>query len=146
LEPRENLTVLTNALNVAVETTKKKISTTIFGGIIRPSTQYIIGPDTIGMVQQHNADIAFLGLGAISIANGLMAPNRLEADVKKELIKIANKIVIVADSSKIDKLAMYSFGTVQDMTTFITDENADPEFLNKLETMNIEILIAEEVV
>ena len=143
LDPQKNLTVLTDALNIALETTRRNIHTVILGGEIRNTTLSIIGPDAVEMADHYHADKLFLGLSAMSIVRGLMTPNRMEAEIKKKLIQIANQIVVIADYSKIDKIAFYSFASVEDIDVLITDANADKGFLAELRNYDIEVLIAE---
>ena len=137
----KDLTVLTDALNIAVESTKRNINTIILGGIIRNSTLGITGPDAVEMIRHYHADKLFLGISALSISKGLMTPNRMEAEIKKELIKIANEVIVVADSSKINSTALYSFSSMADISVLITDKNADKIFVDNLEEMNIRVLI-----
>jgi DeoR/GlpR family transcriptional regulator of sugar metabolism len=85
------------------------VSTILFGGIISRQAMALVGPDTIAMIRNFHADELFLGANAVTPEKGLMTPNRLQADVKKELIKIASEVIVVADSSKIDKTALFAF-------------------------------------
>ena len=145
LQDFEDLTILTDALNIAVHTIKySNIKTILFGGEIRNTTLSVIGPDAVDMIKHYHADKLFLAASAISIDKGLMTPSRMEAEIKKELINIANRIIVVADSSKINATALYSFCSVNDINTFITDFNAENEFTNELKNLGIEVLIAEE--
>jgi DeoR/GlpR family transcriptional regulator of sugar metabolism len=139
----KDLTVLTNALNVAVEATRKNINTIILGGIIRNSTLGIIGPDTVDMIRHYHADKLVMGVSAMHASKGFMTPNRMEAEIKKELVKIANQVIIVADHSKIGKTALFSFASLDEINVLVTDKGADPVFLKVLQDHDIEILLAD---
>jgi DeoR/GlpR family transcriptional regulator of sugar metabolism len=143
LGEKKNLTVLTNALNIAVESTRRGINTIIMGGVIRPSTLSIIGPDAIEMIRHYHADKLFIGVSGISISKGLMTPNRLEAETKKELIKAGNQIIIVADHSKLYKTALCSFGALEDIDVLVTDRGVDQEWMEKLREYEIEVVVAD---
>ncbi len=87
---KNDLTIVTDALNIAFATTSANISTIILGGSIRNSKLSVVGPDAINMLKHYHADKAFLGVSGISIDKDLMVPNRLEAEIKKGLREMAN--------------------------------------------------------
>ena len=138
------LTVLTNALNIALETAKyPNITTVVFGGIVNPNTLSLSGPDTVKTCRFFYADKLFISVSAISIEKGLMNTSRHESETKKELVKIANDVIVVTDSSKIGKTALYSFGSIEDMTTLITDKHAHGGFVDELRSIGINVILAE---
>lgn len=138
----KNLIILTNALNIAINTIRySNIETIIIGGNVRKGNLSIIGPDSINMIKNYHAEKLFIGISAISIERGLMTPNRMEAEINSELLKIAKKVIVVADSSKIGRMSLYSFGTIDDIDVIITDKNADKEFLAELKNRNKEVIV-----
>ncbi len=139
----KNITVLTNALNIAINTIRyNDIKTIIIGGNVRKRNLSIIGPDSINMIKNYHAKKLFIGISAISIERGLMTPNRMEAEINSELLKIAEKVIVVTDSSKIGSMSLYSFGKIDDIDVIITDKNADEGFLAELKNRNKEVIIA----
>jgi len=138
-----SLTVLTYGLNIAFELAKyEKISTIVFGGILSHQAMAILGPDAIAMIHNYHADKLFLAANAVTLEKGLMTPNRLQADVKRELIKIANELIVVVDSSKVNKTALFAFCSLNDVSTFIIDKEADPQFTRQLEDRGVKVLLA----
>ncbi len=138
-----DLTVLTYGLNCAYESSQhENISTIIFGGIISNQSMAALGPDAVNMIRQYHGDKLFLAANAMTIGKGLMTPNRMQADIKRELIKIANEVIVVADSSKINKTALFTFCSFEDITTLVIDENAESHFTHELEQRGISVLIA----
>ncbi len=143
LPENKDITVLTDALNVAVESTRRKINTIILGGVIRNSTLCVTGPDAAEMARHYHADKLILGVSALSTTKGLMVPNRMEAEIKTELIKAANQVIVVADHSKLQKTALYSFSTLADIEILITDKGADPAVLKELQVHDIEVVLVD---
>jgi DeoR/GlpR family transcriptional regulator of sugar metabolism len=140
-----NLTVLTYGLNIAFELAKyEQISTIVFGGFLSNQAMAILGPDAIGMIHNYHADKLFLAANAVTLEKGLMTPNRLQADVKRELIKIANEVIVAVDSSKVNKTALFAFCSLNDASSFIIDKDADSAFIRQLEDRGVKVLIAEE--
>ena len=138
----QELTLLTYGLNIACELSQNdSISTIIFGGIISNPAMAVLGPDAVEMIKHYRADKLFLAANAIDIEKGLMTPNRMQADIKKELIKIANEIIVVSDSSKFYKTALFSFCNFDVISKVVTDSRADSEFINSLKLKGIEVLL-----
>jgi DeoR/GlpR family transcriptional regulator of sugar metabolism len=139
-----NLKIFTNSISIASEISNNpNISTVVFGGEIRNSISSITGPDTINMCQRYHTDKLFLSITAVSLGNGLMNPNRLESEVKMNLIKMANEIIVLADSSKINKVALFSFCSLNEISTFITDSNANNDFLDELKKLGISVITVD---
>ena len=143
LSGRKDLTILTDGLNIAMEATRRGLSTILVGGIVRNSTLCITGPDAVEMIRHYHADKLFLGVSAVSIAKGLMTPNRMEAEIKRALMDIADRVILVIDHSKAEKTSLYSFGPVQDIDMLITDEAADKTFIEELTGLNKEVILVK---
>lgn len=138
----KSLVVLTNALNIAIKTVKyPNIETIIIGGNIRKGRLSIIGPDSMNMIKNYHAQKLFLGISAVSVKRGFMTPNRMEAEINSELLKISEKVIVVSDSSKIGRTSLYSFGNIDDIDVFITDSKVDNEFIGELKRVNKDIFI-----
>jgi DeoR/GlpR family transcriptional regulator of sugar metabolism len=139
----QDLTLLTYGLDIAYETSRcENISTIIFGGIVNNRSMAVLGPDAVSMIRNYHSDTLFLAANAMNLEKGLMTPNRMQADIKKELIKIANKVVVVADSSKINKTALFAFCPLDNVSTLITDECADHRFVEELKNRGVEVIFA----
>lgn len=139
-----DLTIITNALNIAnIAINLKNVTASIIvGGVIRKNTYGIVGPDSINMIRSYNAQKFFMGISGISIEKGLMSPSREEAEIKAEFIKVSKEVIVVADSSKINKTSLFSFGNIEDISIFITDQKANKKFISNLREKNIEVIIA----
>ena len=113
----------------------------ILGGIIQKKTSSVVGPDAIKMISELHADIYFLGTNAFDVNRGLMTPNRMEAEIKKSLISISDSVILLADSSKIRKRALFHFCPPENIDIFITDSGIDKEFINEISKYNIKTII-----
>ena len=103
----------------------------------------VLGSDAAAMIRNYHGDKLFLAVNAMTIEKGLMTPNRMQADLKKELLKITNEVIVVADSSKINKTALFTFCSINDISVLITDAEADQEFLEEFKNRNIKVFIAK---
>ena len=137
----QHLTVLCYSLDVANEMiAHENITTMIVGGVIRNKTASAVGPDAVAMIKKMHTHKLFLGTNAIDLEKGLMTPNRMEAEIKEALIGSADEVILLADSSKFQKKALFPFGTVEDVDVLITDNNGDASFLEELRKKGVKVV------
>lgn len=144
LDQKNDLTILTNGLNIAMEIVKfqyQHLQTILLGGNLRQKTLTLTGHDTISVLKHYHADKMFLSATAFSHDFGLSNPNRYEAEIRKQLIEISEQLIVVADHTKLNRKALYKEGSVEDIDILITDSLAEEEYLRGLEALGIEILI-----
>lgn len=79
----------------------------------------------------------------MSIKNGLTTPNVDMAAVKKQIIESADKVILIADSSKIERKAFVSYAPISEVDVLITDEHADNGFTETLRGAGITVVCAE---
>jgi len=135
------LTILTYSLDVArAAVDAGELNCIMLGGIIRRNTYSAVGPDAVTMLNRFQATTLFLAANAVSIDRGLMTPNRMEAEVKQGLIDISQRVVLLADSSKLGRRALVSFCRLSEVDTLVTDTGADPDQLEPLRELGIEVV------
>ncbi|WP_214414864.1 DeoR/GlpR family DNA-binding transcription regulator [Sphaerisporangium fuscum] len=120
--PGAQLTVVTNALNIAAElTVRQNVKLVVTGGVARPQSYELIGPLSSGVLEQVTLDIAFLGVDAIDAVAGASAHHEGEASVNNQLIRRASRVVAVADASKVGRRAFAKICGIGEIDTLITD-------------------------
>jgi DeoR family transcriptional regulator of aga operon len=67
------------------------------------------------------------------------------AGIKKQMIDASDQVVLLSDSSKVNRTAFASYAPVRDVNIFITDELADPEFVESIRRLGIDIISARIV-
>ena len=104
------LTVVTNAMNVALELTESAgIEVHMLGGIVRNTSTSVAGPVAERMLQQFTCRKLFLGVDGIDLQHGLTTSNSLEAHLNMRMVEAAEQVIVVADSSK---FGLRSFGRI----------------------------------
>lgn len=73
------------------------------GGMVRHSSSSVVGPISETMLAEFTFTKLFLGVDGIDLDFGLTTTNSLEASLNKAMIKAAQKIIVLADSSKFGK-------------------------------------------
>jgi DeoR/GlpR family transcriptional regulator of sugar metabolism len=142
LGSKQNLTVLTYSLDVArAAVDSGALYCIMLGGLVRQNTYSAVGPDATAMLKRFQANTLFLAANAVSMDRGLMTPNRMEAEVKRGLIEISQRVVLLADSSKIGRRALVSFADTAEIDMLVTDSGAEQEQLRVLEELGIEVVV-----
>ncbi len=141
---KKNLTVITNALNIASYLEKAETMTIILiGGRLIPEIHSLVGPIAEETVKKLNVDKAIIATAGIDLVAGLTNSYIEEVPVKQWMIKNAREVIVVADSSKFGKNALSSFIPTNDnIHKIVTDDGIPQEDKNALEEKGIEIVIA----
>lgn len=140
----ENLTVITNSIDIAAELINKDgIELIITGGMIRSSTRAMVGHISEATYKNFKVDKAFIGANGISINAGITTPNFVEAQTKKAMLNCANKLIVVADSSKFDNVCFSVICPIEDVTAIVTNEGLTEDVSIDYKKLGIEILLAK---
>ena len=143
LEGFEKLTVVTSSLFVSVELCNHPNITTIqLGGNVRKSSNSVIGSTAEQMVRDYSCNKVFLGVDGIDLNFGLTTSNALEAQLNKAMIKASEKVIVLADSSKIGKRSFGKIADIQEVDVLVTDADIQKSDQKALEELGIEVVIA----
>jgi len=140
---RAKLTIITNSCDIAVLLGKTNPDYKIVssGGILNTDTRALVGPIADFAFKTTFVDKAFIGISGIDLEKGITAADPIEAQTKKNIIACAKQVIALADHSKIGHIAMNYVAPVHMINTFITDSEADEEFIEKLKELDIRIII-----
>lgn len=136
-----SLSVITNSLPIANKLAGSSINLKMIGGDFRSETMSLIGPDAIQYLNRLKVDKLFLGASGVSLEYGITNTNIFEAELKKVMISIAREVILLADSSKIDNLALNKVADLGDVDKVITDNEVDNEFKQRVKNI-VQLIIA----
>lgn len=139
----QELTVITNAINVATLLVEhKNINVIVPGGTLRKNSLSLVGILAEKGFKNYFCDILFLGVDGLDTGYGLSTPNVEEAHLNQIMIEMSQRVIVVADSSKFNRRGFAFIAPVTKMHTLITDKGVLAEEKAKLEGMGIEVLVA----
>ncbi len=142
LVDRQRLTVVTNALNIASElAVRPNLKLVVTGGVARPETYELVGPLAEASLQGLNLDLVFVGIDGISPRAGLTTHHEVEARTNRALIDRARYVMVVADSSKLERVAFARVCELGAVHELITDRGADPAALGELEAAGLTVTV-----
>ena len=139
---KKDITVFTNGLKAAQTLDDFKVRTFLLGGEVRNNSNAIVGGWALRALSEIKADLAIVGTSGFVGRSGPCVENFPEADIKKAMIKSANRVVVVGDGSKANSSAMIQFCNWEDVDAYITDASL-PEDVQKDLEGKIEVLIAK---
>ncbi|ADQ07553.1 transcriptional regulator, DeoR family [Caldicellulosiruptor hydrothermalis 108] len=142
LKTKKKITVITNSEQIinelkVFEDTIKVIST---GGTLRNKSLSLVGPIAEQTLRSLNANKAIISCKGFDIEKGFTESNELEAQVKKLMIEIADKVYMIADHTKINKTALVNIATLDDVDFIFTDKILPPSQENAIREKNVEIV------
>jgi len=142
LSSRPRLTIVTNALNIASElAVRPNLKLVVTGGVARAESYELVGPLAEQSLAGLNLDVVFLGVDGIAPAPGLTTHHEVEAHTNRALIDRAERVVVVADSSKIGKVAFARICELDRVDELVTDTDADPNVLREIADSGVGVAV-----
>lgn len=139
----ENLTVMTNAINIAFElVNKNQINLMLTGGTVRSESYSLVGPDAETVIRNYYFDKLFLGVDGLDLEQGLTTPNPMEAQLNRLMVERAQEVIAVTDSSKLGRHSFSFICGLESISTIITDTKISSEFEKSLQRKDIEVIKA----
>ena len=142
IQPVGNVTVITAALNVAIELIHHPgIEVIQLPGIIRKTSSSVTGVYAENMLNDFSVSKLFLGVDGIDLEFGLTTTNMMEAQLNKRMIAASQKTIVLADSSKFGKRGFGRICGLEDIEHVITDSNISDHMVDTLKGMGIEVTV-----
>jgi DeoR/GlpR family transcriptional regulator of sugar metabolism len=143
LPNHKNLTIITNALNIAIILGSiPTFAVHMPGGQFKSPTLSLSGDKSVEYFRNIFAGKLFLATAGVALDAGLTYPSFADLQLKEAMIKAAAHVYLVADSSKIGKSSFTRLGSLDVMQSFITDDGISDADAKEFERRGIELLIA----
>lgn len=139
-----NVDIVTNSIDAADVLGKKdKVKVHLLGGEYHPWNRNVTGGQTIEAICRFHVQTLLLGACGIK-NNGLSSPMVNEAYVKKEMIRHADRIIVLADHSKFQKSFLHHVCGFDEIDILITDKEPPQEIRELLMKHRVRTIIAEQ--
>ena len=129
-------TYVTNGVRHAIDLAERGFRTYLLSGLIKASTEAIIGYDAVDSLKKYHFDKCFIGTDGIDQENGLTTLDIEESMVKTEVIRRSGKVYVLADSSKFGLVAKIKFASLE-AGTIITDQLPNQGFRSQTEIIDL---------
>jgi DeoR/GlpR family transcriptional regulator of sugar metabolism len=142
LAGRKSLTVITNALNVAIELAMAEgVTVVMTGGVMRKSELSLIGHLTELALREVRVDRAVVGMQAISLDNGMTNDHWPEVMTDRAVIQMAPELIVVADHTKFGQVASALIAPVERISTLVTDSLTDLATLERFRRLGVRVIL-----
>jgi len=135
----QNLTIITNAVNIAAELAGSAVDVILTGGTLRKNSFSLVGPIAEETLHRLSADLLFLGVDGFDVRHGLSTPNLLEAKVNRVMVEVSKRVVAVCDSSKFGRRSLSLIAPVSAVQEMITDRGVAKADLRALKQAGVEV-------
>jgi DeoR family transcriptional regulator of aga operon len=137
------LTVVTNALSIASElAVRPQVKLVVAGGVARPESGELIGPLATYVLDDLTFDWAILGVDGLDAIAGATAHHEGEASINRLMSERAQRVAIVADSSKLGRRAFARVCGIDKIAVVVTDAAASAPEVTALADKGIRVVTA----
>jgi DeoR family transcriptional regulator, aga operon transcriptional repressor len=141
LMDRDGLTIVTNALNVATFlTSNPRLRVFSAGGEVRSSSQEVVGPSAETFMAGYNIDVAFIGVDGVDATAGCTNYDPVGCRVNAVLREQARISVVLADATKIGRIALAQVCKMSDVDVLVTDGRASGPALDAIRAQGCQVL------
>ena len=136
------LTVITASVKVALSLYfRQNIEVIQLGGTMRKSSASVIGPDAETFLNDLSCNKLFIGIDGLDLDFGLTTSNIGEAHLNQVMLRAAQKIIVLADSSKFGKRGFGKICNLNMVHHIITDSNAPSNAVQIIRDKGIEVTL-----
>jgi DeoR family transcriptional regulator of aga operon len=139
----KNLTIITNATNIASELADSPVEVILTGGVLRRNSYSLVGPLAEESLRKLSADLLFLAVDGFDVRYGLTTPNLLEARVNRAMAESARRTVVVCDSSKFGRRSLSLILPTSAVHETITDNGIPKQDLKALREAKIAVTLVK---
>ena len=136
-----NLTIVTNAVNIAAELVGTRVDVILTGGTLRKNSFSLVGPIAEETLRHLSADTLFLGVDGFDVHYGLTTPNLLESKVNRVMVEVAKRVIVVCDSSKFGRRSLSRIGPTSVVHQVITDNGIPKSDSRVLHKAGVEVTL-----
>ena len=111
------------------------------GGHLRRQSQSFYGDQAEQSLQNYHFDLLFLGVDAIDLDRGVSTHNEDEARLNRKMCEVAERIIVVTDSSKFNRSSLHKIIDTQRIDMIIVDEGIPAESLDGLRKSGIDVVL-----
>ena len=141
LAGRRNVTVVTSAVNIAVELAgDPEIEVIVTGGRLRGTTYALVGSLAEENLRGLHVNKLFLGGNGLTIEHGLTTPDLSVATTDRALLRSAEHVIVTVDHSKIGRATLCQTAPIESINVLVTDSGVPPEQRRAFERAGLEVI------
>ncbi len=141
------ITVVTNSAEIAkvVSLAQTQSKTFLLGGEFNADNRQTVGSMAVSQIRSFRAHHAVLTIGALDLRTGIMDFCIEEAQVAKAMIEQAESVTILADNSKIGRIASFEVCNLEKVTNLVCDQILTPDYQAALMEAGVNVYTAKQL-
>jgi DeoR/GlpR family transcriptional regulator of sugar metabolism len=141
LRPEDNLTIVTNDLQILLRLAALAPGCTVVstGGLIRESLYALYGSEAERFVESLAVNWTFLGANGLHLERGITNSNLVTVSLRQAMIRAARQVVVVADHTKFNQVALAHVCDLSEIDMVITDSGLDDETVAQFRDAGVEV-------
>lgn len=140
-----DLTVLTNAINVALRLVEQPgISLICVGGMLEERSLSFVGPLAEKNVQNYHARKAFISCKAISSESGIADADEMQARLKSKMVAVSKETYLLVDRDKFGRTAFVSVTPIASVHKLVTNEGAPADEIEFYREKGLEVFVVKD--
>jgi DeoR family transcriptional regulator of aga operon len=137
------VTIVTNALNIAYElSVRAHVKIVVTGGVARRQSYELVGSLVSNSLSEMALDVAILGVDGLSAQFGATTLHEGEAEVSQEFGKVAKRVIVVADATKMGKTTFARICRLDQIDVLVTDQPVASPLGDALAAAGVQVVIA----
>ena len=144
LHQHTDIIAMTNGMNVANALLDAEgVELLMTGGHLRRQSQSFYGDQAEQSLLNYHFDMLFLGVDAIDLDRGVSTHNEDEARLNRRMCEVAERIIVVTDSTKFNRSSLHKIIDTQRIDMIIVDEGIPTESLEGLRKSGIDVRLVK---
>ncbi|OON41727.1 DeoR family transcriptional regulator [Izhakiella australiensis] len=145
LRHHQDVIAMTNGMNVANALLEAEgVELLMTGGHLRRQSLSFYGDRAEQSLLNYHFDMLFLGVDAIDPERGVSTHNEDEARINRRMCEVAERIIVVTDSSKFNRSSLHKIIDTQHIDLIITDQGVSEDILQSLNKQGISVTVVKE--
>ncbi|RKX54889.1 MAG: DeoR/GlpR transcriptional regulator [Thermotoga sp.] len=142
LKGKRGLKVITVDVKVAEELAKNPdFETYVVGGLVRPGYFSLGGDLAVEILRRFKVEKTFLTADAVDPDHGITNSSMFEMQVKREIVGAGKKVILIADHTKIGKIAFVKVVDFEKIDIFITSNGAPKDMITRIMEKGVEVIV-----
>ncbi len=140
INPADHITAFTNSLRTAIALSGRDCEVILSGGKLRPGELSVSGAVASETMRQFNIDKAFIGAAGIT-EDGITDFIPEEADLRKQVIRNARTVIVLADHSKFGIRSMCKVCALDEIDILITNAKTPLKIRKEAESRGVKVIV-----
>ncbi|WNZ88524.1 DeoR/GlpR family DNA-binding transcription regulator [Streptococcus iniae] len=139
-QTKRNIKIITNSCFIANHVRQHaNCQVILLGGNYQPSSEVTVGPLLKEMLNLFHVDHLFVGTDGFAAETGFMGKDMMRSEVVRYMSGVADKTIILTDSSKFQKTSLVNQLSIEKVYGVITDKDLDPNISRFLTEKGIQL-------